>query len=67
MPNMTGVELQSALIAQGYRTPIIFITGFVDSRAQEQALKAGAVCFLKKPFDAEALSMCIDRALEAAA
>jgi FixJ family two-component response regulator len=64
MPNMTGVELQGALIAQGYRTPIIFVTGFPDKGIQEQAMTAGAVCFLKKPLDAQTLSKYLDKALQ---
>jgi FixJ family two-component response regulator len=63
MPYMNGLELQSHLIAQGNVTPIIFITAFTDAHAQDRALKAGAVCFLNKPFSAQTLSQCIATAI----
>ena len=63
MPYMNGLELQSHLNAQGNATPIIFITAFSDSGAQDRALRAGAICFLNKPFSAQTLSRCIATAL----
>ena len=63
MPYMNGLELQSHLLASGNDTPIIFITAFTDSGAQERAMKAGAICFLNKPFSAQTLSQCIARAI----
>ncbi|MGB2659407.1 MAG: response regulator, partial [Pseudolabrys sp.] len=50
MPGMTGIELQDRLIAQGHRLPVIFITAFPEMTARAQALAAGAVGFLAKPF-----------------
>lgn len=64
MPYMNGLELQSHLNAQGNTTPIIFITAFRDENAQERALKAGAICFLNKPFSAQTLSEYIAVALK---
>ena len=64
MPAMSGVELQSHLLAKGRRVPFIFITAFAVESARRQALKAGATCFLTKPFDGEALVKCLDAALE---
>lgn len=64
MPYMNGLELQSHLNSQGNTTPIIFITAFRDETAQERALKAGAVCFLNKPFSAQTLSEYIAVALK---
>jgi FixJ family two-component response regulator len=55
MPGLSGVELQARLIAQGRRVPIIFVTAFPDPRIRTAVLKAGAVGFLSKPFDAECL------------
>ena len=55
MPGMSGVELQSVLLAQGRRMPIIFITAFPEESARTRALEAGAVCFLTKPFDGPTL------------
>ena len=55
MPGLSGVELQSRLIAQGNCTPIIFITAFPEQRIRARALEAGAVGFLSKPFDEDCL------------
>jgi FixJ family two-component response regulator len=64
MPGMSGLDLQSHLAAQGPRVPIIFITAFPDANIRSRALARGAVCFLDKPFDSQALSRCIDIALK---
>jgi FixJ family two-component response regulator len=64
MPGVSGVELQSRLLAQGCRTPIIFITAFPDESVQAQAMRAGAICFLSKPFDGARLIACLDTALK---
>ena len=63
MPGMSGLDLQSHLATQGHRVPIIFITAFPDDSVRSRALAQGAVCFLEKPFDSQALSRCIDMAL----
>jgi FixJ family two-component response regulator len=63
MPFMSGLELQSHLNEQGNPTPVIFITAFPDEIARERALKAGAICFLNKPFSAQTLSKYLDEAL----
>jgi FixJ family two-component response regulator len=55
LPGMSGVELQSKLIRERHRIPIIFITAHGDQKMRMQALRAGAVEFLTKPFDDEAL------------
>ena len=62
MPGMSGVDLQSRLIANGNRTPIIFVTATPDERTRERALSAGALGFLTKPFSVESLITCLDRA-----
>jgi FixJ family two-component response regulator len=64
MPRMSGIELQAHLLAEGYRVPFIFITAFSVENARARALKAGATCFLAKPFAGEALINCIDIALQ---
>jgi FixJ family two-component response regulator len=64
MPGMSGVELQSRLIAEGNRTPMILITAFPDDRTRTRALTAGAICFLSKPFDGPTLIQCLDTALK---
>jgi FixJ family two-component response regulator len=63
MRGVSGVELQSRLIADGYRLPMIFITAFPEERIRNRALEAGAFGFLSKPFDDEHLIGCLDRAL----
>ena len=63
MPGMTGVELQDRLIAQGHRLPVIFITAFPEVNARAQAIAAGAIGFLTKPFDDQGLIACLNAAL----
>ena len=63
MPGMNGIELHSALVAQGHSTPVIFITAFPDDRIRARSLQAGATCFLSKPFDEQCLIGCVDKAL----
>ena len=64
MPVMTGVELQSHLRGQGSRLPFIFITAAPDDRVRSRAFSDGAICFLSKPFDEDALISCLNRAIE---
>lgn len=66
MPGMSGVELQSHLIAQGRRVPVIFITAFPEADSEKRALAAGAVCFLTKPFDGQTLINYLSKALKGA-
>ncbi|MDE5453536.1 response regulator [Bradyrhizobium sp. CSA112] len=64
MPTMSGLDLQASMLAQGYRVPFIFITAFAVDDARARALKAGAICFLAKPFAGEALIDCLEIALQ---
>ena len=64
MPGLSGIELQSLLLARGHRTPIIFVTAFPEERTRARALQAGAVGFLRKPLDEEHLIDCLDQALQ---
>jgi FixJ family two-component response regulator len=64
MPVMSGVELLTTMRAQGYRVPFIFITAFPDDSIRARALKAGAICFLAKPFAAPTLIKCLGTALK---
>jgi FixJ family two-component response regulator len=63
MPRLSGVELQSLLIARGSRTPMIFVTAFPEERIRKQVLEAGAIGFLSKPFDEELLIQHLQTAL----
>src|SRR6201982_2864033 len=64
MPGMSGLELQAQLNAEHCRIPIIFITAHGDEKMRMQALRAGAVEFMAKPFDDEALLESVRAALE---
>jgi FixJ family two-component response regulator len=64
MPGMSGVELQSVLLAQGRRQPIIFITAFPEESTRARALEAGAICFLSKPFEGPTLIKYLAAAVE---
>jgi FixJ family two-component response regulator len=64
MPGMSGLELQAQLNIQRCRIPIIFITAHGDEKMRMQALRAGAVEFMAKPFNDEALLESVRAALE---
>jgi FixJ family two-component response regulator len=64
MPGVSGVELQSRLIADGHRLPVIFITAFPEERIRARAMEAGAIGYLSKPFNEEHLIGCLDKALK---
>ncbi len=64
MPGMSGLDLQARLNSENCRIPIIFITAHGDTKMRMQALRAGAVEFLAKPFDDEALLESVRAALE---
>jgi RNA polymerase sigma factor (sigma-70 family) len=66
MPGLNGLELQNALIAAGRDESIIFITGHGDIPTCANAMKAGAMDFLPKPFRDEDLLNAIARSLRAA-
>jgi FixJ family two-component response regulator len=65
MPGMSGLELQAQLNAEHCRIPTIFITAHGDTKMRMQALRAGAVEFLAKPFDDEVLLESVRAALQA--
>ena len=64
MPGENGLDLQQALVAQGNTIPIIFITGHGDIAMAVRAMKMGAVDFLTKPFDDQALLDAVQQALK---
>ncbi len=55
MPGMNGLQLQRHLASSGYKIPIVFITAYDNKESRQQAMQAGAVAFLSKPFDDELL------------
>ena len=64
MPGISGLELQSQLAAKGCSIPIIFITAYGNETSRQQAMQAGAVAFLDKPFSDEQLLKNIRSALK---
>lgn len=64
LPGLSGLDLQRELAAAGIAIPIIFITGHGDIPMSVQAMKAGAVEFLTKPFRDQQLLDSIELALE---
>ena len=64
LPGLNGLELQKQLAVQGIDMPIIFITGYGDVPKTVQAMKAGALEFLTKPLNNDALVSAIRNALQ---
>jgi FixJ family two-component response regulator len=64
MPGMSGLELQTKLVAEGSRVPIIFVTAHGNSRMRTQAFSCGAIEFLGKPFEDEKLLGSVRAALQ---
>jgi FixJ family two-component response regulator len=64
IPGVSGLELQRELAAMSSDVPIIFMTAYESGDQRKQALEAGAVAFLNKPFAEEDLLNAIDTALE---
>ncbi len=64
MPGMNGLELQQKLKDDRIAIPVIVVTGRGDVPKAVQALKAGAVDFIEKPFSGELVLGCIQQALE---
>src|SRR5579863_5887695 len=64
MPGMDGLELQQHLVAT-HPIPIIFITAYRDAMTRDQALREGAISFLNKPVNEEALIDALNSALGA--
>lgn len=65
MSAMTGLDLLTQMRAKGWDSPFIFITAYPDESIRARAIKAGAVCFLAKPFAVHKLIECLEAALEA--
>ena len=64
MPGMSGRELHRQIVAANWRIPVIFVTSYADGGEQAQALEAGAVDYLYKPFREEDLINAINMALK---
>jgi FixJ family two-component response regulator len=63
MPGLSGLQLQERLLASGSRVPCIFISAHSDEAMRARALEAGAIEFLQKPFNDDALLDAIAKAI----
>ena len=63
MPGINGMDLQNVLIQRRREEQLVFITGYGEISMCAQAMKAGAVDFLPKPFRSTELLQCVERAL----
>ena len=63
MPEMNGIDVQNRLTMSGNKVPVIFITAHDEVGVREKALAAGAMAFLRKPFDDELLVKTLREAL----
>jgi FixJ family two-component response regulator len=63
MPGINGMDLQQTLIQHGREEQLVFITGHGDISMCAQAMKAGAIDFLSKPFRDDELLQCVEHAL----
>jgi FixJ family two-component response regulator len=64
LPGMSGAELQSRLILDGYRLPVIFITAFAEEGTRARVLRNGALGYLSKPLREQSLIECLDQAFK---
>lgn len=64
MSGLTGVELQTHLIAAGHRIPVIFMSGYSEDTVRAAAIRNGAVGFLDKPIRVDDLIECLNMALK---
>jgi FixJ family two-component response regulator len=64
MPGMSGYDLKRLLVSRGSKMPVIMITAHPEPDLDAKAAYSGAVCLLRKPFEADALINCLERALK---
>jgi FixJ family two-component response regulator len=63
LPGLSGIEMKQRLSAAGCTAPAIMITARTETELEQRALASGALCVLRKPFDADVLIACLKRAL----
>jgi len=63
LPGMSGLDLQQRLLTSSRPMPIIFVSAHDEGFTQAKALRAGAIAFLRKPFDNGALLDALHRAI----
>ena len=64
MPGISGLDLQQELAEAGVEIPVIFVTGYGDIPMSVQAIKAGAIEFLTKPFRDQVLLDAVAEAID---
>ena len=64
MPEMSGLDLHNNLARLGNEIPTVLITAYPSDDIRAQALQAGVICYLSKPFDESELLNCIHAALD---
>jgi FixJ family two-component response regulator len=64
LPGLNGFDLQRRLISRRRPIPIVFVSAHDDAVMRANALRAGAIAFLKKPFDNNTLLDALHRAIE---
>lgn len=64
MPEMNGLEVQQEMVKQGIDMPVVVLTGHGDVEIAVQAMRAGAINFLEKPYEKEALLAAMEEAFE---
>lgn len=64
MPEMNGLEVQQEMVKQGIDMPVVILTGHGDVEIAVQAMRAGAINFLEKPYEKEALLAAMEEAFE---
>ena len=63
LPGLSGLDLQKRLKAEGRSLHIVFITAYGEDQVRELAMRGGAIAFLQKPFEEQALLDAVGRAL----
>jgi two-component system, LuxR family, response regulator FixJ len=63
LPGMNGLDLQQQLITRPTPMPIVFVSAHEEAITRANALRAGAVAFLKKPFDNSTLLEALNRSI----
>jgi len=61
LPGMSGIELRRKLLAAGSKVPVVFMTAFDDDATRAEAIAAGCVDYLKKPFETSRLTDALER------
>jgi FixJ family two-component response regulator len=65
LTGMSGIDLKHALATRQIQVPVVMITARSEPGLEERVAASGAICLLKKPFEAAALLECLEKALQA--